>query len=111
MAGLLQFFQLLLAELGAARRRGRGWSVGVVLLVLVLREVPAYVRLFLTILDAGETLRYLNVWPSVSSLYMSNVRRICKDRPANQNKTSAIQGRRTAQRVSIPWLRSRRRSP
>jgi hypothetical protein len=59
MAGLLQFFQLLLAELGAARRRGRGWSVGVVLLVLVLREVPAYVRLLLTILDTGEDVEVL----------------------------------------------------
>jgi hypothetical protein len=27
MARLLQFFQLLLAELGATRRRGSGWSV------------------------------------------------------------------------------------
>jgi hypothetical protein len=31
MAGLLQLFQLLLVELGAARRCGSGWSIGVVL--------------------------------------------------------------------------------
>jgi hypothetical protein len=59
MAHLLQFFQLLLAELGAARRRGRGWSVGVVLIILVLREVPAYVHPLLTILDAGKDVEVL----------------------------------------------------
>jgi hypothetical protein len=59
MARLLQFFQLLLAELGAARRRGRGWSVGVVLLVLVLGEVPAYVRPLLAGLDASEDVEVL----------------------------------------------------
>jgi hypothetical protein len=59
MACLLQFFQLLLAELGAARRRSRGWSVGVVLLVLVLREVLAYVLPLLAILDAGEDVEVL----------------------------------------------------
>jgi hypothetical protein len=59
MARLLQFFQLLLVELGAARRRGSGWSVGVVLLVLVLAEVPAYFRPFLAGLDAGEDVEVL----------------------------------------------------
>jgi hypothetical protein len=59
MARLLQFFQLLLAELGAARRRGRGWSVGIVLLVLVLGEVLAYVRPLLAALDAGEDVEVL----------------------------------------------------
>jgi hypothetical protein len=59
MARLLQFFQLLLAELGAARRRSRGWSIRVVLLVLVLGEVPAYVRPLLAILDAGEDVEVL----------------------------------------------------
>jgi hypothetical protein len=59
MTRLLQFSQLLLAELGAARRRGRGWSVGVVLLVLVLGEVPAYVRPLLAGLDAGEDVEVL----------------------------------------------------
>jgi hypothetical protein len=56
----------------------------------------------------AKTLRYLNCWSSVSSLYMSNVRRICTEKPANHN--SAIQGRRR-QRVSIPCTRSRCRSP
>jgi hypothetical protein len=59
MARLLQFFQLLLAELGVARQRGRGWSVGVVLLVLVLGEVSAYVRSIIAILDAGEDVEVL----------------------------------------------------
>jgi hypothetical protein len=59
MARLLQLFQLLLAELGAARRCGRGWSIGVVLLVLVLGEVPAYVRPLLAALDAGEDIEVL----------------------------------------------------
>jgi hypothetical protein len=56
----------------------------------------------------AKTLRYLNVWSSVSLLYMSNARRICKDKPANQN--SAIQGQRRW-RISIPWPRSQCRSP
>jgi hypothetical protein len=59
MARLLQFFQLLLAELRAARRRGRGWSIGVVLLVLVLGEVPVYVCPLLTTLDVGEDVEVL----------------------------------------------------
>jgi hypothetical protein len=59
MARLLQFFQLLLAELGAARRRGSGWSVRVVLLVLVLGEVPAYFRPLLAGLDADEDVEVL----------------------------------------------------
>jgi hypothetical protein len=59
MARLLQLFQLLLAELGAARRRGRDWSIGVVLLVLVLGEVLAYVRPLLAALDASEDVEVL----------------------------------------------------
>jgi hypothetical protein len=51
---LLQFFQLLLAELGVARRRGSGRSVGVVLLVLVLGEDPAYFRSLFTVLNAAH---------------------------------------------------------
>jgi hypothetical protein len=42
-----------------ARRHGRGWSVGVVLLVLVLGEVPAYIRPLLAGLDAGEDVEVL----------------------------------------------------
>jgi hypothetical protein len=56
----------------------------------------------------AKTLMYLNVWPSVSSLYMSNAHRICTEKPTNQ--ISAIQGRRR-RRVSIPCTQSRRRSP
>jgi hypothetical protein len=59
MAQLLQFFQLLLAELGAACRCGSGWSVGVVLLVLVLGEVPVYFHPLLAGLDAGEDVEVL----------------------------------------------------
>jgi hypothetical protein len=58
---LLHFFQLLLAELGVARRRGSGGSVGVVLLVLVLGEGLAYFRPFLAVLDAGEDVEVLEL--------------------------------------------------
>jgi hypothetical protein len=43
-----------LAELGAAHRRGSGGSVGVVWLVLVLEEGPAYFRPLFAALDTGE---------------------------------------------------------
>jgi hypothetical protein len=61
MPRLLQFFQLLLAELGAARRRGCGGSVGVVRLVLVLGEGPAYFRPLFAALDAGEDIEELEL--------------------------------------------------
>jgi hypothetical protein len=50
-----------LTELGAARRRGSGGSVGVVLLVLVLGEGPAYFHPLLAVLDAGEDVEVLKL--------------------------------------------------
>jgi hypothetical protein len=77
MARILQFFQLLLAEVGAARRRVKGWSGGVVLLVLVLGEVHTYVCPLLVALDAGKAVEVLaRLAAPMSSLYMSNAR--CK---------------------------------
>jgi hypothetical protein len=61
MPRLLEFFQLLLAELGEARRRGCGGSVGVVLLVLVLREGSAYFCPLFAALDAGKDVEVLEL--------------------------------------------------
>jgi hypothetical protein len=61
MPRLLQFFQLLLAELGAARRRGSGSRVGVVLLVLVLGEAPTYFCPLFAALDVGEDVEALEL--------------------------------------------------
>jgi hypothetical protein len=61
MPRLLQFFQLLLAELRAARQRGSGGSVGVVQLVLVLGEGPAYFRPLFVALDAGKDVEELEL--------------------------------------------------
>jgi hypothetical protein len=58
---LLHFFQLLLAKLGAAHRRGSGGSVGVVLLVLVLGEGLAYFCPLLAVLDASEDVEVLEL--------------------------------------------------
>jgi hypothetical protein len=108
MAGLLQFFQVLLAELGAARRRSSGWSVGVVLLVLVLGDVPAYFRPLLAGLDAGEDVEVLERLTvgvvAVHTELLPHLHRQADD------QNSAIQGRRR-RRVSIPWPRIRRCSP
>jgi hypothetical protein len=61
MPRLLEFFQLLLAELGAARRCGSGGSIEVVLLVLVLGESPAYFRSLFAALDAGKVVEVLEL--------------------------------------------------
>jgi hypothetical protein len=101
----LHFFQLLLAELGVARRRGSGGSVGVVLLVLVLGEGPAYFRPLLAILDAGEDVEVLELLAiGVVAVHVERPAHLHREADIITNRRSNVDGEKR-----VPWSRSRRR--